>query len=211
MDNVRAAIARIASIEVSITGRNSASARTAGAPAAAGGDALVQSIFARALQQAHQTTLGPERYGRLSTTAQLTPAAGTRYAGAPPGLEMFANGTIPEELLAPISGTHERLWAPAAAAFEHMRANAAADGVALPIIDAYRPHHDQVRLANELGLYSEGGRAAEPGTSEHGWGRALDLDVDDQAVGWLRKNAWKYGYVETVKREPWHWEFHPAR
>lgn len=211
MDNIRSAMARIASIEVSIAGRASATARPTETPVAAGGEAFVQSIFARALQQAHQTTLGPERYGRLSDTAQLSPAAQTRHAGAPPGLEMFANGAIPEQLLAPISGTNERLWAPAAAAFEQMRADASAAGIALPIVDAYRPHHDQVRLADELGLYSEGGRAAVPGTSEHGWGRAVDLEVGDPAVDWLRKNAWKYGYVETVRREPWHWEFHPAR
>ncbi len=59
-------------------------------------------------------------------------------------------------------------------------------------------------------MYDKGGAAAVPGKSEHGWGRALDLGLDDKALTWLRSNAWKFGFVEAVPGESWHWEFHPA-
>ena len=89
-----------------------------------------------------------------------------------------------------------------------MRADARRQGIEMPVIDAYRPLEDQYRLAEELGLYSEGGWAAKPGTSQHGWGRAIDLELDDEALAWMRQHAGNYGFTETVPREPWHWEFH---
>jgi LAS superfamily LD-carboxypeptidase LdcB len=91
-----------------------------------------------------------------------------------------------------------------------MRRDAAEAGISIHLVDGYRPYEDQVRLARELGLYSEGGLAAQPGTSQHGWGRAVDLELDDRGIAWMRDNAWKYGFKETVPREPWHWEFHPT-
>ena len=62
------------------------------------------------------------------------------------------------------------------------------------------------------GLYSEGGYGAVPGTSNHGWGLAVDADVTDPAtLTWLRTNAHRFGFVEAVPREPWHWEFRPTQ
>ena len=140
--------------------------------------------------------------------ATPSPAPATPSSGAPPGLEAFTNGRIPVESLAPIPGG-EVMWAPAAAAFTRMADDAARAGITLPVVDAYRPYEDQVRLADELGLYSQGGLAAVPGTSQHGWGRAIDLELDDAALNWMRANAGAYGFHETVPREPWHWEYHP--
>lgn len=197
--NIRDAVARMDAIQTTITGRAGHASDPGSAPPAS---------FTGLLQQAGRGNGVPAHQHRHDTA--LTPAAGTRRSGPPPGLEGHGNGQIPLQLLAPITGTDERLWAPAAAAFDHMRHDAARHGINLPVVDAYRTYESQVRLADELGLYSQGGLAAEPGTSQHGWGRALDLDVDDRAVSWLRANAWKYGFVETVPREPWHWEFHPA-
>ncbi len=132
----------------------------------------------------------------------------TTSTGAPPGLEGFSNGRIPLDALAPIPGG-EFLWAPAGQSFTQLMEAAAHDGVTIGITDAYRPYEDQVRLADELGLYSHGGLAAVPGTSQHGWGRAVDLQLDDNALAWMRANAGRFGFHETVPREPWHWEFHP--
>ena len=39
---------------------------------------------------------------------------------------------------------------------------------------------------------------------------ALDLDLDASAQKWMRENGWKYGFVEDVPREPWHWTYRPA-
>ena len=88
-----------------------------------------------------------------------------------------------------------------------MRAAAVREGVSIGVTDSYRSYGAQVGLAGSKGLYSEGGLAARPGSSEHGWGLALDLDLSAGALRWLRANARDYGFVENTPREPWHWVF----
>lgn len=69
--------------------------------------------------------------------------------------------------------------------------------------------------------YANGSRpatAAVPGTSNHGdalsndLAEELDGDVQPEAisraaVSWLRANAWRFGIVNEVASEPWHWTF----
>jgi len=95
----------------------------------------------------------------------------------------------------------------AANKFQQMKAAAAADGINLNINNAYRSYEKQVELANKLGLYSQGGKAARPGTSNHGWGKAVDLNVkaNPGSFEWLKQNASKYGF-KNIPRERWHWE-----
>ena len=64
-------------------------------------------------------------------------------------------------------------------------------------------------LAERKGLYKDGGLAAVPGTSDHGWGMAVDLSLDAGAQAWMRLHAGEYGFVEDTPREPWHWGYHP--
>jgi LAS superfamily LD-carboxypeptidase LdcB len=125
----------------------------------------------------------------------------------PAALQAFGNGRIPLEMLTPIGIGGHRLYAPAAQAFMSMRAAAAAEGIDVGITDSYRTYEQQVDLAARKGLYSEGGYAAVPGTSKHGWGMAIDIDVDAAGQAWMRANAGRFGFVENVPREPWHWEF----
>lgn len=127
--------------------------------------------------------------------------------GVPASLAAYGNGRIPADALAGIGVDGHRLWAPAAAAFTDLLAAAAADGITIGVTDSYRPYDVQVRLAEEKGLYSEGGLAARPGTSEHGWGKAVDLRLDAAAQAWMRANGPRFGFVENVPREPWHWEY----
>ncbi len=131
-------------------------------------------------------------------------------AGAPAELAAYGNGRIPETALAPIGQGQHRLWAPAASAFRTMAEAAARDGVTIRVSDSYRSFDEQAALAERKGLYSHGGLAAVPGTSNHGWGRALDLDTSGGTVEWLRANAARFGFHEDVAREPWHWTFRPA-
>lgn len=60
---------------------------------------------------------------------------------------------------------------------------------------------------------------AIPGSSKHGAGLALDLNVGGrdnfqplQEVNytWLIKNSYKYGFVRTVASEEWHFEYLPS-
>ncbi len=116
-----------------------------------------------------------------------------------------ANGRIPLSKLTSIGGGH-RLMGPAAAAYMKMRQAAAGAGIRWGITDSYRPYAVQVSLAQRKGLYKNGGLAAVPGTSPHGWGRAVDLDLSRASTNWLRQNAARFGF-RTIPREPWHWEF----
>lgn len=92
-----------------------------------------------------------------------------------------------------------------------MRAAAASAGVEIGATGAYRDYAGQVDLARRKGLYSNGGLAAVPGTSQHGWGLAIDVDVNADGQAWLRANASRFGFFEDVPREPWHWEYEHGR
>lgn len=128
----------------------------------------------------------------------------------PAELAAYGNGNIPATALQSIGQGGHRLWAPAAQDWRAAVAAAKSDGVELRVTDSYRSFVDQVQLAQDKGLYADGGLAAVPGTSNHGWGRALDVDVDNPAaLRWLQDNGHRYGFVEAVTREPWHWEYRP--
>lgn len=130
--------------------------------------------------------------------------------GVPYELRAHANGKVPAEALSGIDGTGHRLWAPAARSAEAMIAAAKRDGVTIGITDSYRTYETQVDLVRRKGLYSQGGLAAAPGTSMHGWGMALDLRLDATAQAWMRENGGRFGFVEDTPREPWHWGYRPT-
>lgn len=133
--------------------------------------------------------------------------SGVSSGGAPAGLEGYGNGRIPDGALTPIGLGGHRLWSPAADAFRRMTASAAAAGVRLGVTDSYRSYDDQVDVARRKGLYSQGGLAARPGASTHGWGLSVDVDASGEALAWLRQHGREFGFVEDVPREPWHWTY----
>ena len=140
------------------------------------------------------TRLAPGKYPRLTPPAELVG---------------YGNGRIPADRLTSIGVGSHKLYAPAAQAYKAMTADAAAQGITIGITDSYRSYESQVDLAGRKGLYSQGGLAATPGTSNHGWGLAVDLDLNSSAQQWMRDNGWKYGFVEDTPREPWHWAYRP--
>lgn len=142
--------------------------------------------------------------GTASTTGTLN------AQGVPADLAAYGNGHIPAAALAPVGTTGARLWQPAAQALTGLIAAAKADGVTIGVTEGYRSYDEQVSLAKSEGLYSQGGLAAQPGTSEHGWGMAADLQLDGQAQAWMRANAGRFGFVADVPRESWHWAYRPS-
>lgn len=196
IDGIAAIGQRIAAIQATI---GSLSAPPTTSTASSGGTA-----FAQALAQAVDTSGG-------GTSAHSTTAAastGERNAdGVPAELAAYGNGKIPAEALHEVGDTGHRLWAPASDALERVIADAARDGVTIGITDSYRSYESQVDVAARKGLYSQGGLAAVPGTSDHGWGMAVDLRLDDAAQSWMRANGGRYGFVEDTPREPWHWAY----
>jgi len=122
-------------------------------------------------------------------------------------MSQYHNGYIPLNVMTEIPGGGY-LRPDAAAAYMDMYRAAAADGVTITVGAggaAYRTFQQQVDLAEDKGLYSEGGLAAVPGTSLHGWGIAIDAGEGRQRQ-WLAQNANKYGF-STISREPWHWQY----
>ncbi len=144
-------------------------------------------------------------YGSSGGVATVAPIATKRAVSNLEGL--YENGRLPDEALTPIGVGSHRLAAPAASAFTRLSAAAEADGVTIGVTDSYRSYDAQVDVANRKGLYSQGGLAAKPGTSDHGLGLALDLDLDTKALSWMRANAGRFGFVEDTPRESWHWKF----
>lgn len=141
--------------------------------------------------------------------------------------------------LTAVYGRH-RLREDAAAAWLRL---VAAYGKQIQITDSYRTYESQERIflqryvpqAEGGGTYGDvrhwrGVRyvrragtaaAAVPGTSNHGWGLALDLaDRVNTATGpaweWLTRNAHQFGWHNPAwakkpgTYEPWHWEYNPA-
>jgi len=170
-----------------------------------------QFSFQQALQRAKTSSTG-------SLSPALMDALGTTpvYASKPGALPAVAvsdtmraagNGRLPDSLLFPIGQGDHRLAKPAADAFIRLMNAARQDGVTIGVTDSYRDYAGQVATANRVGLYGQGGWAAVPGTSNHGWGLAVDLDLDDRAQAWMRDKAWRYGFFEDVADEPWHWTY----
>ena len=128
----------------------------------------------------------------------------------------YANGFLPPQVLCPLDGfPGQRLAGAAAEAFNRLNAaRVEQTGTSLCISDSYRDFAGQVDVfARKPSL------AATPGTSQHGWGLALDLGCgaerfNTEMYRWLKANAPAYGWVHPAwaepgggRPEPWHWEY----
>lgn len=128
----------------------------------------------------------------------------------------------------------QRLCPAAARAWEAMRRAAAAAGVEILVVSAFRsPAYqvDVIRRQLDQGKTVDDilTRVAAPGFSEHHSGRALDLTApgfeaveeefeNSSAFEWLVEHAGEYGFHMSYPRgnaygvvyEPWHWCYREA-
>ena len=128
----------------------------------------------------------------------------------------YGNGQIPSSVLCGLGwAPSEQLRCDAAASLEDLNsAFRASFGRNLDLTDGYRSYPEQVSVAA-----SKGALAAAPGTSNHGWGQAVDLSGGIESFGsaehsWMVANAGKYGWklpfwaqAGGSKPEAWHWEY----
>ncbi|SDN57992.1 Cell wall-associated hydrolase, NlpC family [Klenkia soli] len=155
----------------------------------------------------------PPGTGALPATCGATSAP---VAAAPvdPAWGGFSNGRIPASSLCPIGGGH-LLRCDAAVAYTALaQAFQQAFGTPLCITDSYRSY-DAQQDAHER----KPGITAVPGTSNHGWGLAVDLCGGVNGFGtaqhqWMDTYAGHFGWVHPdwaqatgENPEPWHWEF----
>ncbi|HEY8609075.1 MAG TPA: M15 family metallopeptidase [Noviherbaspirillum sp.] len=145
------------------------------------------------------------------------------------GLPPYA--VAPEVVAAETGGDdREHLLVPAAArAWRQMKQAAAADGVDMHIVSAFRTLEDQAdiireKIARRMPMERILMLSAPPGYSEHHTGRAIDINTpgcipreepfeDTAAFRWLQRHAVRFGFTLSYPRgnalgfiyEPWHW------
>lgn len=119
---------------------------------------------------------------------------------------------------------------------QQMFDDARAEGLELFVREGYRTTQDQKDIMNErIQQYQDEGYSrgeakklakeyvAEPGTSEHELGIAVDINADtskcssDAVYTWLANNVYKYGFIKRypdnkieitgVNNEPWHYRY----
>lgn len=140
----------------------------------------------------------------------------------------YSNGRLPARALTEIK-SHKKYYnavrkatPKAAAAFDRLDAAFYKKfDKHIYITDSYRSFAEQVALRKAKGSY-----AAMPGTSNHGWGLALDLgsgiNVATSAEHkWMDSAAKTFGWVNpwwaadnipsNGQFEPWHWEYDAAK
>jgi hypothetical protein len=165
---------------------------------------------ARAAAVKEAAALAADTAGAPGGAALCDAAAAGPYPAGPWG--GYADGFIPSSQLCSIAGGG-RLRPDAAAAFDNMsQAYAQVFGSNLCVTDSYRSYTEQVRVFRQRPSL-----AAVPGTSNHGWGLAIDLGCGLQSsrsaqYRWMVANAARFGWVHPAWAvhdpfEPWHWEF----
>lgn len=162
---------------------------------------------------AKQRRLAAEAASRSGRRNVVTGPVGTCSGG---DVSRYPNGNIPLEALCPLWGAPGHyLRADAALAFDSLsEAYAAQFGEPICVTDSYRALGVQVRLRA-----SKPTLAAVPGTSNHGWGTAVDLcggiqDFGTPTYAWMQANAPLYGFFNPSwaqqsgsRPEAWHWEY----
>jgi hypothetical protein len=106
----------------------------------------------------------------------------------------------------------ERLAMRTAAPYAALVNAAAGDGILVTLNSGFRSYPEQKHLHEGFVKKLPGfNTAAKPGFSNHQNGIAFDLSVPggdgNPTYEWLKRNAPKFGFVRTVSKEPWHWEF----
>ena len=139
----------------------------------------------------------------------------------PSGIEGETNGQVRPEALVGVEGTCRASRA-AGPSLALMLAAARADGVALGTRDCYRPEKQQSAAKSNSCSRGNCACAAQPGTSMHGWGKAVDyrdargsLTFGATGYRWLKANGHRFGWNHPRWAEPggsecpeaWHWEF----
>ncbi|QDW64258.1 D-alanyl-D-alanine carboxypeptidase family protein [Oerskovia sp. KBS0722] len=154
--------------------------------------------------------------GLLALTAAIGITTASPAQAAPGPWGGYSNGRIPLSALTQLSwSSGEYLRPDAASALASLTVQFRARfGVNISVTDAYRSYDQQVALKAQKPHL-----AAVPGTSNHGWGLAVDLGSSINGYQsaqhqWMRANAPATGWINPQwawqgngREEPWHWEY----
>ncbi len=120
----------------------------------------------------------------------------------------FRNGSAFTTTVYPV-GNGEYLQKNAAIAYKKMIAAAKRAGIPLSSTSGFRTMAEQQRLWVQFGM--DPNRVARPGFSNHQQGLSMDIGgvggFGTRAFNWLRANAGRFGFVNDVAGEFWHWTY----
>lgn len=121
----------------------------------------------------------------------------------------YVNGVARHITVTPL-GDGEYMRTDAARSFLRMQAAAKRAGISLSATSGFRTMAEQQHLYN-LYLQGRGNLAARPGYSNHQGGIAMDVGgvggYSTRAYSWLAHNAKRFGFVNDVGGEYWHWTY----
>lgn len=132
----------------------------------------------------------------------------------------WSNGNYIEQVtLIRIVGTNreiEHIAEQTSEAFLGMVDAAQGAGRIIGLNSGFRSYPDQKMLSDGWKRRLPGFNPANPpGYSNHQNGVAFDIDVGvgpgNPVYDWLARNATQFGFVRTVPREVWHWEYLPEK
>lgn len=152
----------------------------------------------------------------------------------PTELKNVENGKLSPKQLAKVK-CGGQMWKTAAIAFNLMYDAAKKEGITLKNIGDYRPYERQLSMFKERYSEKDEGRVPQvtrtwngkkyflrkgkspsstPGSSNHGLGLAIDLNVQDKkTLAWLCEHAPTYGFYlqgsdpKSPEFEAWHWQY----
>jgi cell wall-associated NlpC family hydrolase len=189
-------------------------------------DARAGAVVVRTLPADQVLGVGRPSLGERPPVAAPEPSGGTLRVECgnpvyPPTFDGarswggYPNGLIPPSAMCPLGPAGHSMRCDAAAAYRAMSAAfEAAFGTPICITDSYRAYASQVTLYGRKPAL-----AAVPGTSNHGWGLAVDLCGGIESFGtapysWMTANAGRFGFLHPTwadpgrgREEPWHWEY----
>jgi hypothetical protein len=151
----------------------------------------------------------------------------------PTAIKGMANGQLAKNVLEPCGIRSFVLEREAARSMRALVKKARRDGIPLSATGTYRSYDGQVNLFKRRydnvkrstrhefwrglnwWLKPKVAGAAVPGTSNHGWGLAVDFSLRNKlgqekplntaALSWLTKNGPSFGWWNTTHSENWHW------
>ena len=148
----------------------------------------------------HDHTTTGERPGRVPNSVRNGP-------GKP--VTAYVNGRAQRIKVVSV-GEGEYMRADAARNFKAMQAAARRAGVNLSATSGFRTMSEQRHLYN-LYKSGRGNLAAPPGHSNHQNGISMDIGgvngYSTRAYSWLKNNARRFGFVNDVAGEYWHWTY----
>ncbi len=155
--------------------------------------------------------VGPKTWGALNRNAPAV-GGGRPVDGYEPGgtrVTGYVNGR-PSSFNVSSIGNGKVLRSDAAGAYNRMVQAARAAGVNLYAVSGFRTMEQQ-RALYAAYLNGTGNLAARPGYSNHQGGISVDIGnvggYGTRAYNWLRNNAGRFGFVNDVRGEYWHWTY----